>query len=38
MLLIAFTIEEINKLIKQHYRVKKYEVELKDLYVSFTLK
>ena len=38
VLLIAFTIEELNKLIKQHYRVKKYEVELEDLFVSFTLK
>ena len=38
VLLIAFTIEELNKLIKQHYRVKKYEVELEDVYVSFTLK
>ena len=38
VLLIAFTEEELSKLIEQHFRVKKYEVELEDVYVSFTLK
>ena len=38
VLLIAFTIEELSKLIEQHYRVKKQEVELEDVYISFRLK
>ena len=38
VILIAFTKEELSKLIKQDYRAKKSEVELEDVYVSFTLK
>ena len=38
VLMIAFTKEELSKLIEQHYGIKKNEVELEAVYVSFRLK